>query len=102
MVRLLVLRTDCNSSQRLLKSANSDSRADFSAESFLLLTSDSLESLETVLSCLVILLSGVVARELDLEVILEAVVLLMLLLMTWRRCLVLSNGGELKSAARYV
>ena len=60
---------------------------------------DSFESLddETLLSCLVTDLSGVVAREFDLEVILEAV-----LLVTGLRCLVRNKGGELISGAKYV
>ena len=52
----------------------------------------------TTTCCLVMLLSGVVARELDLEVILEAV--LLLLLETCLRWRVLNMGSELMSGAR--
>ena len=54
----------------------------------------SFESLddETELNCLVTDLSGVVAREFDLDVNLEAVLLPVPL--TGLRCLVLNKGGE--------
>ena len=77
MVLLFAAKTVCNSSNLMVKAFNSFSVADFSsffeeleaavrppASSWLL-------SLEAELSCLVMLLSGVVALELDLEVILE-------------------------------
>ena len=99
MVLLLAPNIDWSSWDLFFKSAISFSKAIFSAGSFLPLARvlPSFESLDddTELSCLVTDLSGVVAREFDLDVSREAV-----LLVTGLRCLVLNRGGELISGAK--
>ena len=73
MVLLLAAKTACNSSNLMVKAFNSFSVADFSSffEEEAVRPSRLLLSLEAELSCLVMLLSGVVALEFDLEVSLE-------------------------------
>ena len=96
MVLLLAARTDCNSSHLLRQLDNSFSMPVFS--SFLVaLTASRLLSLEAELSCLVMLLSGVVALELDLEVSLEETAVSV---GCGRLCRVLKRGGELMSGAK--